>query len=259
MELILIFVFMFMLAPAVAQDNNVVLLNGYVRDITDGKPVTTKVKFINSSGSILEARTNSEDGSFQLVLPNGHNYNIVIEGYLQTDHDVMFDLSKINKYSEMARTLNVMKLEQGLELLAIDAFVDNDSKPHDTLSKYLDFIKHLLVQQKGLHLELIINSVDSYFKDKTVKKTITEKGKKKTVNVNISAQEQLKELLEKRSNTLRELIKPLKIQERNAIITTDLIVAPPPKPVKKTKSKTPEQPKEPVFDLTVKIARVMKM
>ncbi len=243
----------------IAQDNNVVLLSGYVKGITDGSAVSTKVKFINTLGNISEARTNSEDGSFQIVLPNGHNYNIVIEGYLQTDHNVMFDLTNIKRYSEMSRILNVMKLEQGLELLTIDAFVDNDSRPHDSLVKYLDFIRHLLVHQKGLHLELIINSGDSYFKDKTVKQTITEKGKKKTVNMKVTYKEQLTELLEKRSKVLKEFIKSLKIQERNAIISTSMIIVPPPKLVKKSKSKTHEPPKEPVFDLTVKVTRVMKM
>jgi hypothetical protein len=257
--IIFIAIFFIALHQGISKDKQIVLISGIVKNIADGSIISTKVKFINSEGVVFEAKSNSVDGAYQQVLPVGEQYSIILEGFLLIDHDVLLNLKNIKKYSEMSRDLNVIKLTEGFELLKIDAFVDNDSKIHDSLYTYMNFLKHLLSHQKGLHIDLIINTGDSYFKDKKVKKTVTEKGKKKTITVTEKNKEQLTELLDLRAEVLRDLIKNNKIQERNASVSTDLIITTTPKPVKKTKSKTPKPPKEPVFDLTVKISKVMKL
>ncbi|MBS4001569.1 MAG: hypothetical protein KGZ71_13920 [Desulfobulbaceae bacterium] len=251
--------FLFALHQGISKDKQVVLISGIVKNIEDERIISTKIKFINSDGVVFEAKSNSVDGAYQQVLPVGEQYSIILEGFLLLDHAVLLNLKNVSKYSEMSRDLNVLKLTEGLELLKIDAFNDNDSETHDSLLTYIKFIKHLLSHQKGLHIDLVINSSDSYFKDKKVKKTVTEKGKKKTKTVTLKNKEQLTELLDLRAEVLREMIKNNNIQERNASVSTDLIITTAPKPVKKTKSKTPPPPKEPVFDLTVKIAKVMKL
>jgi hypothetical protein len=258
----IIFIALFFIAfnPSISNDKSVVLVSGIVKNVEDGSIITTKVKFINSEGLVFEAKSNSTDGSYQQVLPVGEQYSIIIDGYLLTDHAVLLNLQNVTKYHEMTRNLDVIKLTAGLELLKIDAFVDNDSKTHDSLHTYINFLKHILTHQKGLHIDLVINTGDSYFKDKKVKTTVIEKKKKKNITVTIKNKEQLTELLDLRAEVLRELIKNNKIQERNASVSTDLIETTAPKPVKSTKkSKTPPPPKEPVFDLTVKISKVMKL
>jgi hypothetical protein len=233
-----------------------------VKNVEDGSVISTKVKFINSEGVVFEAKSNSADGSYQQVLPVGEQYSIIIEGYLLTDHAVLLNLQNLTKYYEMTRNFDVIKLTEGFELLKIDAFVDNDSKIHDSLNTYINFLKHILTHQKGLHIDLVINTGDSYFKDKKVKQDCyRERRKRNNITVTVKNKEQLSELLDLRAEVLRDLIKNNKIQERNASVSTDLIETTAPKVVKSTKkkSKTPPPPKEPVFDLTVKISKVMKL
>lgn len=243
-----------------AQDNPVVLISGTISKFDDGKPISSKVKFINSQGVVFEAKSNSDDGSYQQVLPVGEQYSLIVEGYLQSDHEFVLNLKNINMYSEMSRDIKVIALREGLELVSIDAFVDNDSKTHDSIKIYMNYLKHILTHQKGLHLELVVNSSDSYFKDKKVKKTFTEKGKNKTKTITLKNKDQLTDLLDLRVQAIKDLIKENKIQERNAVVSTDLVLTSAPKPVKKSKkSKTPTPPAKPVFDLTIKIAKVMKL
>ncbi|MCO5252059.1 MAG: hypothetical protein M9949_11665 [Candidatus Kapabacteria bacterium] len=253
-------IFFITLHPGISKDKQIVLISGLVKNVEDGSVISTKVKFINSEGVVFEAKSNSADGSYQQVLPVGEQYSIIIEGYLLTDHAVLLNLQNLTKYYEMTRNFDVIKLTEGFELLKIDAFVDNDSKIHDSLNTYINFLKHILTHQKGLHIDLVINTGDSYFKNKKVKQTVIEKKKKKTKTVTVKNKEQLSELLDLRAEVLRDLIKNNKIQERNASVSTDLIETTAPKVVKKKKkSKTPPPPKEPVFDLTVKISKVMKL
>lgn len=243
------------------QANVVVLVSGKIIDTETGKPVTTKVKFIDDNGKAISTPTNSNDGAFQQVLTSGNSYQVVVEGWLTNNEQKILKIPAFTEYAELGYDFKVKKLQEGLVVSANNFFEKNSEKIKPDAVEEIKSIKELMKNQVGLVFEVTINSSDSYFKKKVVKESYIQKGRKKTRNGTVTTETQLNELLDKRKNAFIELLKELQIQPKNFNIKTELVVIPPkPKAKINTKSKSKQVHVEELFadNLIIKIEKVMK-
>jgi hypothetical protein len=241
----------------------VVLVNGKLLNQSNNKPVATKIKFIDIDGKVNSAASNSEDGSYQIVVQSGKDYGIVVEGWLPSNEMQRISIPAFTEYSELNYDFSLVQIKKGLILSAGNFFEKNSNKIKPEGLEQFQNIKNLLTEQKGLVFEALIRSGDSYFKKKTYNETYKIKGKTRTRKATLTTESQLLELLDKRKSALIEILETNNIPLKSVNIKVELQVRDPQK--NSSKIKTNKKSKsftiEEVFseNLTISIDKVIKL
>lgn len=240
----------------------VVLVNGKLTNITNKKPIATKINFVSTENKVYTAASNSNDGTYQVVLQSGMDYYVVVEGWLPQAESRFITIAPHNEYAELGYDFQVEQLKKGITILSGNFFEKNSANiPADVKEKF-HILKNLFKEQKGLSFEAVIKSSDSYFKSKKVKETYEHKGKKKTRMATVTSEIQLNELLDKRKQALMDILQEFEIPLKSVNIKTELIVLPSGKEKSRVKTKTKKKSisVEELFseNLSIKIDKVMK-
>lgn len=93
--------------PEEAKPNPVALVKGTIIDPKTNKPLEAKISYWTNNKEVGQATSNSSDGIYQIVLPYGKEYELIIEteGYgKKTDY---IDLTKISDYKEITKNINL--------------------------------------------------------------------------------------------------------------------------------------------------------
>jgi len=240
-------------------ENAPILVTGNIYDQLSGKPVSTDIKFIDESGNVSRLKSNSIDGFYQQVLPSGKNFIVVFADYIPSNRENTIKIAPYDKYSELKIDYNLVKIDAGLEIFHIDAFVPNSPKFNDQNKPRFDELKELIKTQKMIfYFDITISTEDSHFKPTKEKVTVLVKGKNKTKTVTIKEQELAKRLIEQRKNAILDLMKELKINSRNITFTENPVV------IKKSKRANKKKSNSTVTSsnyntLAIKINRVGKL
>jgi len=236
----------------------IILINGKLTDKSTGKPIATKIKFIEESGKVHQSNSNSIDGKFQQVLPVGKLYDIVIDGWVIDNHLRTIHIGEYQEYTELEYNYLAEKISVGMIIGSDNIFEKNSSQIKTDKLDILKYVKEFTRNQRGIFLQANISSTDSYFNSKSIKESYLDKrGRKKIRTVKKSNEEQLRQLLDERKNALITKLNELGIPLNNITINTELVVI---KPKVNKKSKKQVQVEEIFADnLIVKIEKVLKL
>ncbi len=88
---------------------SVMVVSGVIRDSLTHQPLEAVIKLVDkSTNQILGVfNSNTSTGKYLLILPEGKNYDIIIESNLHEVCKEEFDISKINTYEEVNRNINM--------------------------------------------------------------------------------------------------------------------------------------------------------
>lgn len=258
-RIIAVFIFFVMISIPL-QAGVIILINGKLIDKANGKPISTKVRFIDSTGKEHSSNSNSIDGIFQQVLPSGNSYTMIVDGWVLDYNQRNIVVNDYTEYTEFGYEYQVTKLAAGLVLASGHIFKKNSSELIPESDVLFNYIKELNKTQKGLVFSADISSSDSYFKPRSKTVKIVEGGKSKSRKIQQSTEAILKDLLDDRKSVLLEKMKELGINPKNVNVKTDLIVK---KPMPNIKVKTGKKlvKIDDVFskNLDIKIERIMKL
>lgn len=242
---------------------DLVLIQGKVIDAENQNPVGLTIVFFNPNGKQVQAKSNSNDGSYQQVLQAGEKYNIVFKDYILIGEVPEIELPKSGKYNEIEKNFRVKKIATGLEICSFNPFKANQSDFANPSLSCLYELKTFLENNPKVSVIITIYINDS--NPKPIEKKVSyldSKNKTKTKKVIISTGEQLQELAENRVNTIKSYLKSLNIIERKVTFEIDSKTAA--IPVKKTKSKKDKKSKEKieVFSeptVVVKVGKILNL
>jgi hypothetical protein len=253
---ILVFIFNFSSAYSIVM----VLLNGKIIDKSTGKPVATKVKFIEKSGKVHQSNSNSIDGIFQQVMPAGIEYSVIIEGWIPEEKLRKLSVPNYQEYTEFGFEYNVDKIDVGTILASGSIFQSNSSEIKSEFEPLFDYIKEVNKSKKGLIFDAKISTADSYFAPKTISEKYVVKGKSKTRKVTLTTETQLTKLIDDRQTKLIVKFENMGINSKNLNFTPELVIKKP-KPNSKVKSKSKTLSVEEIFsnNLTIKIERIINL
>lgn len=237
---LLLFLIVFYSFGLFAQTKIVVLMNGKTIDNQTGKPVGTMINFISSKGQKTQVKSDNADGKFQIVLNSGEKYQIIFQDYLLNTSSE-YTTPNPSEYIEFDKDFRLNKFNVGTQLFSVNLFNPNDDKVINSDSKELLWLKHWLNLNKKANIKLSVSSADSYLAPYTVKEQVIIKKKKKTKNVTITTEQQLKELLIKRVANLRNVFNDLKFNASTINIVENIIVNKPVKSTKKFKKKNSKE------------------
>lgn len=260
MKLILtIFILIFLIfSNGEAQLGKVILLKGKVDEYSTNKPLGLKITFIGSDGRKVVANSNSTDGSYQAVLNGGETYKVIITDYVIVKGDKELVLPSVNEYTEMYKHFSCSKLSPGMVLSTHRIFKPNDDKLFEEKAQLLSEVNELLSNNPRLILKIIVSTEDSWFAPKTIKVN-DPKSKRKTKNITITTEEQMKELLDKRVDNLKKFLFDNGVREKRVDFETKLVYKEPEKP-KKTKGKKAPAPEIVAVDnIVISVSRLMNL
>lgn len=224
---ILLLVFLICLIPfgLYSQKNHVVLLQGIVTERISGKPVSTRILFINDKGKKIDCKSNSIDGAYQQVLNSGETYNVVFKGFISIDPDMKIEIPADVNYKETTLNFSLENLNSAKDLFNYKMFEPNKSAvinifPIQHLKSFVDF-------NPDAKIVVTVSSIDSWFNNsKRRVEKIGKKGVKSFVNETYSSKQQLSDLIDSRISTLKEEFKANNVFLKDNAFIKDLQVVP---------------------------------
>lgn len=259
---LIIGLFVLLSAELTTAQNNVILLQGKVIN-KEGKPVGANVHFINAAGKKTSSKSNIADGSYQLVLPSGEKYVILIDKHILEQTEAEYFIPPFNKYAELNKDFNPKEIVEGMKVFEFRIFEAQSDRITEEAELYLLELKEFMTINKNMLIELTLLAKDSHFQDKTVKETVMSGKRKKTVSKKITHREQTEELLSKREEALKARLAEMKVRDKNISLKKDYAMAPPPpKPVKSKRKNAPPpvQHWTPyTANVSVKVDKIIKM
>jgi hypothetical protein len=232
---------------------NVVLLSGKITDINNN-PISVEIFFSNENGDKRSSKSNSQDGSYSLILNPGSNYFISIRNHIVVENNSI-NIPNSGQYKEMSLNIKAKKYEAGMEIKRFNPFQVNSENINNS-----DFteIKEFLANNRTSTVQITINANDCSFKAIKKKVKVEDKKKKnKTKDITITAEEQATELLMLRSKKIQNYFITNNIPERNFAIVIDNKYSPAisGKTDKKSKAKV-ASPVSPIVTAIAKISKV---
>ncbi len=231
-----------------AQIDNVALINGSLINTKTREPIQTTIIFIDESGK--ETKSKSEmNGQYQAVLTSGKRYTINCKDYIISDDQSEITLPAQKAYNEIRKNLELSKIEIGMKLLAIDAFTPNSEILNSNANIQMFKFKSFFDQNRNIKFKIFLSTEDS--KTENTKSKAKSNSKKPA---KVSAKDQL---IQKRTLTLQDKLKSLKIPDNAYTIqVVDILSDRPLKAapkVKKASKNTPIKNDTSIKPVTLKI------
>ncbi len=112
--------------PEALKPQIVTLVSGRVLNAKDNTPVDAKIiyEFLNSGQEAGLARSNANDGSYQIVLPAGNKYGFLAEanGFIAINENL--DLKNITYYQEINKDLYLVPVKKGATIRLNNIFFE---------------------------------------------------------------------------------------------------------------------------------------
>jgi outer membrane protein OmpA-like peptidoglycan-associated protein len=112
----------------VARPNRVALINGRVYDQETKNGIEAEITYydLETNEEIGTARSDPEDGNYQIALPSGHKYSYFArkDGYFSVRENI--DLTEITEYSEVKKDLVLVPVKVGGVILLNNIFFEFD-------------------------------------------------------------------------------------------------------------------------------------
>ncbi len=163
-----------------AQLKVVTLLRGTVVDQQTGAPVGADFELRDSSGKLLQqGRSESQRGTFELILNPGQRYTITFRGYNVLQQSDTIVVPPSTTYTELSQTFRIRVLRPGMELLRIQAFEPGSSVLRTAAHPALDELKQLLNRNRSLRVEIHISILDTRLVEEPTARAPAQKPKKK--------------------------------------------------------------------------------
>lgn len=133
--------------PEALKPNPVTYLAGRIKDASNGKPLEATLRLINvnTKDTAVVASSDSENGSYLVVLPASENYALLAEkqGYLF--HSENFELDLGTDKSHFTKNIDLQPIEAGRSVVLKNVFFDVDKydlKPasHTELNKLTELL-----------------------------------------------------------------------------------------------------------------------
>ncbi len=185
------------------------LLNATIKNDI-GEPVNVEVRFVDLNNKPVIARSNDE-GTLQAVLKQGTTYYAVFKNYIEVGGIHPFQTPKAGKYIEDSKMFLIRKIQENTEFQNLWLFKHADSNLTDEGIAFLAYFKEFYALNKNLQFKMVISANEMNFRDLSQSRTEMVNNKKKTIKFKVTAQEQLQQFLESRTNTLTAKLKELNI------------------------------------------------
>jgi len=179
-----------------------ILLKGKVTDEFSGKGVEVTMEFREPDGKKFKVLTNALDGSYQQVVDAGKKFDIVFINYdvIRKSEPIQIDDSK--KYVEQIANFSVKRLVQGLKLIKLNAFGDNQSSLKEGMDKSIEQLKEIMQFSRSVKFDIEINSHDTY--KKITKESEVKPDKKKSKKA--AKSEKIVTVTEPDANLIKSLV-----------------------------------------------------
>ncbi len=262
---IVLFIGSTMLSYGKSKSGAIILLKGSISEESTDQPIGTKMFFTNSKGKRTKTKSNSHDGTYQQPLASGETYKLLIPGYIVNPEKDEFEIPSHKKYKEIERNFTAIKLDSGVVLFKFQAFEKNDTNLIVENLSAIEDLKTIIRHNGNVSVNVIVSTVDSYFKSKKVKEYFYKKKRKRYRWKKITTEQQLTTLLAGRISELTKYVEQIKIRKSNINYLEDLQIIKPPKKKKKkrrrkkSKKKEIEAPKPELPNVTIVISRVRRM
>lgn len=143
--------------PEALKPNPVTYLQGRIKDGSNGKPLEASFTLIDlSSGdTVVVASSDSENGSYLVVLPASENYALLAEkqGYLF--HSENFELDLGTDKSHFTKNIDLQPIEAGRSVVLKNVFFDVDKYDLKPASKTeLNKLTDLLIANPTIKIEV---------------------------------------------------------------------------------------------------------
>lgn len=246
--------------PAAAQTDNVTLLTGTIYNSASKEPVQTTIFFIDNDGKEIQAKSEM-NGQYQIVLTSGKTYTITAKNYLVLSGESSLDLPTGKEYKEVRRNIELQKIVPGLELFSVNAFGSGKEVLNDDGLAQILKLKTFLNENLNVKVKILFSCEDTYFKTKTVR----TKVKKKIVTTSVTADDQMKDLLEKRKSNISDILTSLKIRESRYTLEALEVAATKPVAAAKNSKKTKKSattfssPASNIITMKIEIEALMNM
>jgi hypothetical protein len=259
--IIALFMIIFATGYIQADKGVVILIKGIVTDPSTGKPSGSTVRFTNSTGKVVPSKINSTNGDYQQVLQSGEKYLVSMEGYIIPFNQRILNLPLFKEYTEYSYNINPVKIETGMVLLEFAAFEPNSSDCSSLQSDYITDLKTFMINNKNISIDVSVSSGDTYFKAKKIRESYMQGKRKKTRMKTISVHDQQQELIEARTNSLKEILIKNKIREKNLNFIADFKQGKPLISKKSQKSKKGENPGavNSINNVIFKVGKILNM
>lgn len=137
--------------------NPVTILKGTVIDELTREPLAAEVVVTDNQANevISELKTNSETGSFLVVLTSGKNYGITVDKETYLFHSENFDIPASQNYQEVNKQVELKKVAVGSKIVLKNIFFDFDKstlRPESTAE--LERLVNLLNELPKLKIEI---------------------------------------------------------------------------------------------------------
>ncbi len=244
----------------IAYQGNVVLLKGTATD-TKGSPLEITFYLVGEDGKQTRVKSSS-DGSFSIPISTSGLYTIVAKNWLPRNIEFI-SISVGSQYSELTQNLVFEKIAENTLLNKGNYFEKNSTELTNEGKRLLENIVKFSKINPGVSFKILINCNESKF----TKITRTEKVGKKTRKITITPEQQARELLEKRAESIKAFFKSRNYPERNYVIEAEpyypISSSPTQAKSKQKKAKsTPQQataPKTDAPNLSIFIWKIMNM
>ncbi len=141
--------------PESARPNPTVLIQGKVLNKKTNEPISAEIRYfdLTNNKELGTAISNPKDGSYKIVLPRGKKYSFMAkkDNYYAISENI--DVTKITKYGEIERNLNLNPIEIGESIRLNNLFFEVDKSDLNTDS-YGELDRLVEMLNKNLNLQI---------------------------------------------------------------------------------------------------------
>jgi hypothetical protein len=160
-----IVVFAFVTNEANARNFTHILVKGQIFDETTKKPIGVEIEFRDAQGKKIKCQSNSLSGEFQQVLNSNTQYTVILNNSDILRREFKFKTLDTNDYAEQIEDWGVIVPKPGTVLFKGQIYDSgNDNFSAQGMEK-LEELQMLLRFNRELHVEFVVNSLNSVSKD----------------------------------------------------------------------------------------------
>jgi hypothetical protein len=213
-------------------------------DAYNREPLSVEVYITDEAGETKTLRSEI-NGRFQIDLNQGDKYVIATKGYLVCDSVSTIAIPSKLSDNVINQNFPLEKLNLGQELIAVDAFSYGSTVLNPPALAQILKLRSILDYNPKIRVKIYVSSEDTYIsqsaprqeaeksttsskskKGKKAKKSNKEKAPK--LNNKIGSEEDLKDMLAKRSSNLRDILTSMRISDQRYSIEEVLVNTPAP-------------------------------
>jgi hypothetical protein len=164
-----IVVFAFVTNELDARNFTHILVKGQIFDETTKKPMGVEIEFRDAQGKKIKCQSNSISGEFQQVLSSNTQYTVILNNSDILRREFKFKTLDTNDYVEQIEDWGVVVPKPGTVLYKGQIYDSNNDNFSSNGTEKLEELQMLLRFNRELHVEFVVNSLNSVSQDGRVK------------------------------------------------------------------------------------------